>query len=62
MAETRPGSGERRNDADTRMIAAILETPAGNHYLKLVGPAATVGGWEKEFTTLIKKARFREEE
>ena len=62
LAETRPGSGQRRNEADTRMMAAILETPMGNHYLKLVGPAATVNAWEKEFTTLIREAGFREKE
>ncbi len=62
VAETRPGSGERRNEEKTRMIAAILETPAGKHYLKLVGPGNTIGAWEKEFTALVKGADFREEE
>ncbi len=62
VAENRPGSGERQNEEGTRMIAAILETPIGNHYLKLVGPAHTVTRWKEAFILLVKKSKIREEE
>lgn len=60
VAETRPGSGERVNQPDSRMLAAVICTPNGPHYLKLVGPAATVGDWEKEFRAMVSRVRFVE--
>jgi len=60
VAETWPGSGKRVNQPDTRMLGAVVTTPKGPHYLKLVGPEATVGDWEKEFRAMLTTARFIE--
>src|SRR3977135_2268641 len=41
-AEMAPGSGSMHNDTNYRMRAAVIETPKGNYFLKLVGPAKTM--------------------
>ena len=53
VAEVRPGSPQRRNEKDWRMLAAVLETPEGPLYLKFVGPAKTVAQGEAEFLALL---------
>jgi hypothetical protein len=47
-----PGPGEPR--ANYRMLAVVFETPGGNYYLKLTGPAKTVEGAKKPFEGWIK--------
>lgn len=47
-----PGPGEAR--AGWRMLAAILETPKGNYFIRFVGPDKTVGGGEKDFRAWLK--------
>jgi hypothetical protein len=42
---------------DARMIAAMVETDDGPWFFKLVGPAATVGGWKEEMVKLLKAAQ-----
>ena len=42
---------------DARMIAAMVETDDGPWFFKLVGPAATVGGWKDEMVALLKAAQ-----
>ena len=42
-----------------RMLAAILESPGGNIFLKFAGPAVTIGASEKKFEQLL--ASFRKE-
>jgi hypothetical protein len=44
--------------AEARMLAAVVETDKGPWFFKLVGPAATAGGWREEFITLLKGAGF----
>ena len=56
VAETSPGSGERVREEGWRMLASILEAPAGAHYVKLVGPAATVARWEASYKSFIDAA------
>ncbi len=53
VAETRPGSGERVNEPDFHLLAAIVETDAGLYYLKLVGPAATVQKWRGSYAAML---------
>jgi len=36
-----------------RMAAAIVESPQGAFYFKLVGPEATVARWKPEFKRFI---------
>ena len=58
-AEMAPGSGTRHNDANYRLRAAVIETPKGNYFLKLVGPAKTVGRWEQSYTDYLKSFEFK---
>jgi hypothetical protein len=58
-AEMAPGSGTSHNDANYRLRAAVIETPKGNYFLKLVGPAKTVGHWEQAFTDYVKSFEFK---
>lgn len=58
-AEMAPGSGSMHNDANYRLRAAVIETPKGNYFLKLVGPAKTVGRWEQAYTDYLKSFEFK---
>jgi hypothetical protein len=58
-AEMAPGTGNQRNDANYRLRAAVIETPKGNYFLKLVGPAKTMGRWEQSFTDYLKSLEFK---
>src|SRR6266849_5473677 len=53
-AEMAPGSGTFHNDANYRLRAAVVETPKGNYFVKLVGPAKTVGRWEQSSSDYLK--------
>ena len=39
--------------ADTRMLAAIVENPGGNIFIKFTGPAKTVSANVAKFDTLV---------
>ena len=58
-AEMAPGSGNQRNDANYRLRAAVIETPKGNYFLKLVGPAKTMVRWEQSVTGFVKSFEFK---
>lgn len=58
-AEMAPGSSTLHNDANYRLRAAVIETPKGNYFLKLVGPAKTVGRWEQSFSDYLKSFEFK---
>jgi hypothetical protein len=58
-AEMAPGTPGQRNDANYRMRAAVIETPKGNYFLKLVGPAKTMGHWEQSVTDFMKSFAFK---
>jgi len=58
-AETAPGSNVRHNNPDFRLRAAVIETPKGAHYVKLIGPAKTVSRWEKAFNAYLQSFEFR---
>jgi hypothetical protein len=47
-----PGPGEPR--PNHRMLAAVLESPKGNYFIRLVGPAKIVEHGKKEFDTWLK--------
>jgi hypothetical protein len=47
-----PGPVEPR--PNHRMLAVVLETPQGNYYLKLVGPAKTIEHNKKDFDAWVK--------
>lgn len=58
-AEMAPGSGTFHDNANYRLRAAVIETPKGNYFVKLVGPAKTVGRWEQSFTDYLKSLEFK---
>ena len=58
-AEMAPGSGKFYDNANYRLRAAVIETAKGNYFVKLVGPAKTVGRWEQSFTDYLKSFEFR---
>ncbi len=43
--------------AGYRLLGVIVEAPAGNVFFKLTGPAATVGGAERELEALVASLR-----
>jgi hypothetical protein len=58
VAEISPGSADHYNKPGFRLRAAVIDTPAGPHFVKLIGPAATVARWDASFMTWLKSARW----
>ena len=59
VAETAPGSGEFLNKPSWRMRAAVVETPNGSYFVKLVGPEKTVGQWNESFLQYVRSFEFK---
>lgn len=59
IAETAPGSSVRHNKPNFRLRAAVIETPKGTHYVKLVGPSKTVSRWDKAFNDYMQSFEFK---
>jgi hypothetical protein len=59
IAEVRPGSTERHNKPNFSMRAAVVETPKGPYFIKLIGPAATVQHAGSSFDQFLKSVRFQ---
>jgi hypothetical protein len=57
-AEMSPGASEHYNKPGYRMIAAVLQTPKGPHFIKLVGPARTADKWKASFDTFLSSLKF----
>lgn|GEM_PF-386874 len=58
-AEMMPGGGERYNKPSFRMKAAVIETPRGPYFVKLVGPEKTIARWQDSFTAFTRSFRFQ---
>jgi hypothetical protein len=58
-AEMSPGSASHYNESNYRLRAAVIETPKGLYYIKLVGPEKTVGHWDQAFTDYLKSFEFK---
>ena len=58
-AEMAPGSGSFHNDDNYRLRAAVIETPKGNYFVKLAGPAKTIARWEQSYTEYLKSFEFK---
>lgn len=54
VAEVAPGSSERHNKPGFRLQAAVIQTPDGPYFVKLVGPERTVQKQDASFTTFLK--------
>jgi hypothetical protein len=59
VAETAPGSGTFNNKPGYRLRAAVVETPNGSYYVKLVGPEKTVTQWNESFLNYLKSFEFK---
>jgi hypothetical protein len=59
VAETAPGSGSFHNNPAYRLRAAVVETPSGSYFVKLVGPEKTVAQWNDSFISYIKSFEFK---
>ena len=59
VAETSPGSGTFHNQPGYRLRAAVVETPNGSYYVKLVGPEKTVTHWNDSFLSYLKSFEFK---
>ena len=53
-AEMTPGEGSRHDKPNYRMRAAVIETPRGPYFVKLVGPEKTVARWDQSFIGFVK--------
>lgn len=58
-AEMAPGSGSFHNDDNYRLRAAVVETPKGNYFVKLAGPAKTIARWDQAYTDYLKSFEFK---
>jgi hypothetical protein len=58
-AEMAPGSQTFHNDDNYRLRAAVIETPKGNYYVKLAGPAKTIARWEQSYNDYLKSFEFK---
>jgi hypothetical protein len=59
VAETAPGSGTLNNKPGYRLRAAVVETPNGSYFVKLVGPQKTVAHWNESFMSYLRSFEFR---
>jgi hypothetical protein len=59
VAETAPGSGSFNNKPGYRMLAAVVETPSGSYFVKLVGPENTVAHWNESFLSYLRSFEFK---
>jgi hypothetical protein len=56
--ETAMGGSKVYNEPNWRMLLTWIQHPAGNYYVKIVGPAATVAKWESSFQTFVASANL----
>jgi hypothetical protein len=58
-AEMAPGSQTFHNDDNYRLRAAVIETPKGNYFVKLAGPAKTIARWDQSYSEYLKSFEFK---
>jgi hypothetical protein len=58
-AEMSPGSGSFSDKPNYRLRAAIVETPKGAYFAKLIGPEKTVGRWSQSFGEYVNSFEFK---
>ena len=59
VGETAPGSGAFHNKPGYRLRAAVVETPKGSYFVKLVGPEKTVAQWNESFLSYLRSFEFK---
>jgi len=58
VAEKSPGSAEHFNKPGFRMRTAVVQTPKGPHFIKMLGPEKTVARWTAGFAAFLDSLRF----
>lgn len=58
-ADMAPGVPGQKNQANYRLHSSVIETPRGNYFLKLVGPAKTMERWDQSVSDFIKSFEFK---
>ena len=58
VAEMRPGAAEHHNNPGYRLRAAVVETPGGAYYIKMTGPAQTMGAANDDFAAFLGSLRY----
>ena len=58
VAEAMPGAGQQLDKPDQRLIAAVIEAPAGAYYLKVLGPQALIDAQEADILAMIRSMRY----
>ena len=58
-AEMTPGAGNKQDKSGYRLRAAVVETPRGPFFAKLVGPDATITRWEQSFAAFVGSFDFK---
>ena len=58
-AQMSPRSETRHNDSNQRLLAAVVETPKGNYFAKVIGPEKTVSHWNQSFADYVKSFEFK---
>ena len=58
VAEMSPGATEHFNKPGFRLRAAVIETPGGPYYVKVIGPSATVAKWNASVDQFLKSLRY----
>ena len=57
-AEMRPGGAEHYNKPGYRVCAAVVETPQGAYYIKMTGPAKTIGSAQADYEKFLSSLKF----
>ena len=52
-----PGSATHLNKPNFRLLAAVVETPAGPYFFKLTGPDRTVARWDNTFSVFLRSVK-----
>jgi hypothetical protein len=53
------GMGAAVDRPNYRMIASVIETPSGNWFIKVTGPAKTMASHDANIRTFIKRAKIK---
>ena len=57
VAAVSPGSATRLSKPNFRLMAAVVETPVGPYFFKLIGPDRTVASWDDRFAAFLRSVR-----
>jgi len=59
VAEVAPGATERFNKPDFRLRAAVIQTPGGPYFIKLVGPTRSVTRWDRQYEAFLQTIEYK---